>query len=264
MKFALRQLLKNPGFTAVAVLTLALGLGSATTIFGVIHTLCFRTLPYPDAGQLVRVYRTSPQSQGWPHSAASFLDQRERVDAFSHLAAYSGWSFNLSEPGQPAEQTFALRTASDFFPMLGVPPLIGRYYTEAEDQPGQNDVIVLSHPFWQRRFHGDPNIIGKTIGLDGDSAEIIGVMPASFGEPWLWGNVDLWKALGFTAEQRAQRGNNWLASGWMRQAIPESSRPGFMIFGVAVAVILLTSWLASWLPARRAAQVDPMEALRHE
>src|SRR6185436_17369851 len=102
--YALRQLLKNPGFTAVAVLTLALGIGANTAMFSLLNTLLFRALPYPDSGRLVAVFRTSPHSQSWPHSPGNFLDYREQNEVFESLAAYRRASFNLSDNGQPAER----------------------------------------------------------------------------------------------------------------------------------------------------------------
>src|SRR5262245_8336059 len=129
LKFAFRQLRKNPGFTAVAVLTLALGIGANTTMFSVLNTLLFRALPYPNSQRLVRVFRTSPQSQSWPHSVANFLDHREQNTVFERMAAFTWWSFNLAEPGQPAERLRGIIATGDFFPTLGVVAALGRAFT---------------------------------------------------------------------------------------------------------------------------------------
>src|SRR5216117_4144590 len=141
LKFVFRQLLKNPGFTAVAVLTLTLGIGANTAMFSVLNALLLRALPYQNSERLVRVFRTSPQSQTWPHSVANFLDHREQNSVFERMAAFSLWSFNLAEPGQPAERLRGIIVTADFFPTLGVPAAPGRTFATKEDQPGENQVV---------------------------------------------------------------------------------------------------------------------------
>ena len=209
MKLAFRQLLKNPGFAAVAVLTIALGIGVNTAMFSLLHALLFQPLQYPESDRLVRVFRTSPQSQSWPHSPANFLDRRARNTVFASSTAFSWWSFNLSEPGEPAERVEGTVATGDYFATLGTPPLLGRVFGPADDEPGQNRVEVISHRFWQRRFAGQTNVLGRSLRLDGESITIIGVMPPGFGHR-LWSSSELWKPIGWTAEDRANRGNNWL------------------------------------------------------
>src|SRR6185503_8192194 len=129
LKFAFRQLLKNRGFTLVAVLTLALGIGANTAMFSLLNALMFQPLAYPNSERLVRVFRTSPQSQNWPHSPANFLDHREQNKVFAYSTALTWWSFNCAEPGQPAERLQGVRSTGDFFLTLGVPPFLGRVFT---------------------------------------------------------------------------------------------------------------------------------------
>jgi predicted permease len=210
LKFALRQLLKNPGFTLVAVLTLGLGIGVNTSMFTVLNTLLFQALPYPHSERLVRIFRTSPHSQSWPHSAANFLDYREQNSVFTHLTAFRGSSYNLVEAGEATERLEGARVTADFFPSMGVAPALGRAFTPEEDQPGAGQVIVLSDPCWMRRFAGDTNIVGRTLRLDGQSLTVIGVMPPGFEHPLLWGKVDLWRPMAFSEEQRQDRDNNSL------------------------------------------------------
>ena len=212
VRYSLRMLLKHKGFTVVAVLTLALGIGVNTAMFSVLNTFLFGTLPYPDSNRLVRVFRTSPHSQNWPHSAANFFDQHDQNTVFEKMAAYNFSSRNLTEQGQTAERLLGLAATADFFPMLGVSPALGRVFNPEEFEPGADNVVVLTDRFWTRRFGNDPNIVGRTIQLDGKTVQIIGVMPAGFEHPILWGRVDLFQPLAFTKERKASRGNNYLSS----------------------------------------------------
>jgi putative ABC transport system permease protein len=210
LKFAFRQLLKNPGFTAVAVLTLALGIGANTAMFSVLNAILFRALPYPGSDQLVRVYRTSPQSQSWSHSVPNFLDYQSQNNVFDRMAAFTWLDFDLNEPGQPAERVRGMLASADLFPMLGVQPALGRMFTSEEDRMNPT-VAMLSHGFWMNHFGGDPNVIGRTLQLNRASVTIIGVMPAGFDYPLLWGRVDLWRPIGFPPGMRqdVNRGNAW-------------------------------------------------------
>ena len=210
LKLAYRQLLKNPGFTAVAVLTLALGIGANTAMFSILDGFLIRPLHYPESDRLVGVYRTSPQSQNWPHSPANFLDLRRQNRVFSSVAALSGWSFNSAERGEPAERLSGILATGDFFLTLGVPAALGRVFTGEDDAPGKNQVAVISHRLWQRRFAGDTKVLGRTLGLDGESVTIIGVMPPGFGHR-LFHATEVWKPIGWTPEQSAARGNNSLS-----------------------------------------------------
>lgn len=210
LRYGIRMLLKHKGFTAIAVLTLALGIGANTAMFSVLNTYLFRTLPYPNSERLVRVWRTSPHSQTWPHSPANFMAMREKNNIFDQTVVFNGIGPNLVEDGVSAERLQGLAVTADFFPALGVQPEMGRWFTAEEDQPGANQVMVLSDRFWQRRFGGDPNIIGRTLQLDGEAIKVVGVMPPNFEHPLLWGTVDVWRPIAFAADQRQNRGNNYL------------------------------------------------------
>jgi putative ABC transport system permease protein len=221
LRFGLRMLLKNPGFTAVAVLTLALGIGANTAMFSLLNTYLFRPLPYPDSARLVRIFRTSPHSQSWPHSPGNVFDYREKNDVFESMAAFNWISPTLAEEGQPAERLRAIAGTSDFFPALGVQPQMGRLPAPEEADAGAGRVAVLSDSFWRRRFGSDPNILGSTLRLNGENSTVIGVMPPGFEHPLLWGNVDLWVPLVFSADQRRARGNNYLqALGRLKPGVP--------------------------------------------
>ena len=212
VRYSLRQLLKQKGFTVVSVLTLALGIGINTAMFSVLNTFIFGSLPYPQSGQLVSIYRTSPHSDSWPFSAANFFDQHDQNTVFEKMSAYNYRSRNLTTPGQPAERLRSLAVTADFFSLMGVPPASGRVFKPEEFEPGADNVIVLSDRFWARRFGSDPTIVGRTIQLDGKTVEIVGVMPDGFDHPILWGAIDIWQPLSFTPERKAERGVNFLSS----------------------------------------------------
>ena len=212
VRYSLRQLSKHKGFTVVAVLTLALGIGVNTAMFSVLNTFLFRALPYPESDRIVRVFRTSPHSQSWPHSAANFFDQHSQNTVFEKMAAYNFASRNFIEQGQTAERLLSIAGSADFFPVFGVAPALGRVFKPEEFEPGADNVIVLTDRFWARRFGSDPNILGRTIQLDGKSVQIVGVMPPGFEHPILWGPIDIWQPLTFTPERKSNRGTNFLSS----------------------------------------------------
>ena len=212
VRYSLRSLLKHKSFTVVSVLTLALGIGINTAMFSVLNTFLFGALPYPQSERLVRVWRTSPHSQTWPHSAANFFDQQSQNSVFEKMAAYNFTTRNLAEQGQTAERLRSLAATADFFPLLGVPPAYGRFFKPEEFEPGADNVVILTDGFWTRRFGSDPNVIGRKIQLDGKTVEVVGVMPPGFEHPILWGPLDIWQPMTFTPERKTNRGTNYLSS----------------------------------------------------
>jgi putative ABC transport system permease protein len=207
VRYGLRTLGKHKGFTIVAALTLALGIGVNTAMFSVLNTFLFSSLPYPQSSQLVRVFRTSPHSQSWPHNPGVFLAERERNTVFEKMAAYNYVTRSLVEQGQTAERLSGLTGTADFLPLFGVAPALGRLFNPEEFEPGADNVIVLSDRFWQSRFGGDPGIVGRNLQLDGKTVTVVGVMPPRFDHPILWGRVDFWQPLAFTAEQKKTTAN---------------------------------------------------------
>jgi len=185
VRLATRTLLRQPGFTAVAILTLALGIGANTAIFSVVHTVLLTPLPFGEPDQLVRIWGSKPD-RGWARTSfthANFWDFRDMVTAFEDLGAYGGASLNLTGFDFP-EQLDAGRISAGFFHILRVEPVLGRTFLPGEDQEGgENRVVLLANDFWRTRFGADPDIVGTRLTLNGSDFEVVGVLPA--GEPWL-------------------------------------------------------------------------------
>jgi len=179
LRYALRMLRKNPGFTTVAVLTLGLGIGANTAIFSVVNGVLLRPLPYENPGRLMRVFSSS---QVFPESTTSppdFRTLREQNRSFSGLSALYGAFFNLTGTGQP-ERVMASVVSAEYFSTLGVQPILGRSFSPVEEKWGSHRVVILSHGFWRSHLNADPHISGKSFNLDGEPYNIIGVMPAGF------------------------------------------------------------------------------------
>jgi predicted permease len=193
VRYALRQLGRNPGFTAICILTLALGIGATTAIFSVVDSLLLRPLPYPNAPRIVRIWMTFvPRGMmEIPSSEPEFLEYRQS-QSFAHVAAFSVGTLNLTGSGDPLHVA-ASWGSPDFFSVMGTVPLLGRVFTTDEQQQGHAQVAVLSHRLWQNRFGSSREIVGKSILLNGQSCVVVGVMPQTFNFP---GNdVDLWLPL---------------------------------------------------------------------
>lgn len=210
VKLAFRQLRLNRSFAFIAITTLALGIGANTAIFTVMNTIMLRPLPYKNSDRLVSIHRTSPQSQFWPHAVANFLDLRAENTVFEKSAAYIWGRFSLASPGELADSVHGMICTADYFSILGTPAELGRTFAPDEDQPGRDNVVVVSHDLWMRRFGGDRNVIGKTIRVDGHPKQIIGVMPTTFDIPQLWSPVEVWKPFAFSAEDRQNRRDNFI------------------------------------------------------
>jgi predicted permease len=222
LRLALRRLLRSPGFAAVAVLTLALGIGTNTAIFSVVDAALLRPLPYPDAGRILRLYESHPRGD-WVMSPPNFVDLRDRSRAFTAMGAWTGTSYALTGQG-PAEEVQAAAVTPAFFGAMGVGPALGRTFTKEEGEPGTGDEVVLSHGLWQERFGGRADILGRTVRLDGRDREVVGVMPRGFAFPR---GTRLWTPLAFTAQDLStQRGAHYLeVVGRLRPGVsPEEAR----------------------------------------
>ncbi len=202
IRYGLRMLTKSPGFTLVALLTLALGIGVNTAIFTVVNAVLLRDMPYPDSGQLMQIFHSYP-SINLPRasvSAPGFLEYQRSTKSYDNMGAYTSYRApqNLTG-GDTPERVRCILASAGFFPTLGVQPALGRWFLPGEDAPGSNRVAVLSHALWQSRFAADPNVLGRKLTLDGADYEIVGVMPQGLRVP---STAELWIPIAFTPEQR--------------------------------------------------------------
>ena len=211
LRYALRGLRRSPGFTTVAVIALALGIGANTAIFSVVNAVLLRPLPYRDSGRLVVVderHLTGPEVGNV--SPANFLDWREQNRVFDPISAAFLWGGTLTGRGE-VEQIGGLQVSSNLFTLLGAQAELGRTFLPEEGQPGAKRVLVLSHALWQRRFGSDPNIIGQAVTLSGESYTVAGVMPAGFRFPPYWATrAELWTPMQFDARFASMRGGRML------------------------------------------------------
>jgi hypothetical protein len=183
LQFALRMLRNNPGFTTVAVLTLALGIGATTAIFTVVSAVLLRPLPFPHPEELVYVQEILGNLGVNPFvSNREFAAWRNQSRTLSPIAAYMNSSANLTGVDEPEQVTSGIATSS-FFSLLGVRPAVGRLFLPEEDRPGGAPVVILSAALWKRRYGGDPSVVGKSVTLDGKDYTIVGVLPTGFVVP---------------------------------------------------------------------------------
>jgi putative ABC transport system permease protein len=205
LKFALRSLTKSPGFTLVALLTLALGIGLNTAMFSMLNGFLLRPLSLPQAERLFRLDRHTPQRAFGEHTPANYLDLvRDSADV-AEFAGTRYWGFTLTEAGQPADSPLSLRVTWNYFDLLGTRPVLGRTFLKTEDIPGGNDVIVISHRYWQDRFGGDPGILGRKVRVDGQPVEIVGVMAEDADTARIFGPIALYRPLGAANAEWASR-----------------------------------------------------------
>ena len=211
LRFASRMWRKAPGFTAIAVLTLTLGIGANTAIFSVVYAILLKSLPYPRADRLVMVYENvrlpTYQNDRNEVSPGNLRDWTAQNSVFQNVAAYRNRSFNLTGTGEPLRVEGELVSAN-FFTTLEVEPALGRAFAPEEDRPGAPHVVVMSGGLWRSQFGSDPQILGKKLLLDGESYEVIGVMPSRFHFPDL--DDQLWVPLAMTPAERENRGSHYL------------------------------------------------------
>jgi putative ABC transport system permease protein len=255
VRFALRMFAKNPGFTMVAVLALALGIGANSAIFSVVDTILLRPLPFKNPEQLVMIWEEATHL-GFPKdtpSPANFLDWRQQSTVFDEMSAFAERSFNLTGVGEP-ERLDGRRVSANLFDLLGVTPIVGRTFVSEEDKPGTK-VAILSEGLWKRRFGGDPSVIGRAITLNNESYTVVGVVRStmrlpSFGK---WRD-QVWVPLGFSSEEAAMRGSHFLE-------VIARMKPDVKLTQARSEMQTIMARLAQQYPdvnARRGAVVNPL------
>ena len=210
LRYGTRMFMNKPGFTVIAVITLALGIGANAAIFSVVNAVLLRPLPFKEPERLMMIRETKlPQFPEFSVSPGNFLDWKRQNTVFERLVAFQNAPFNLIGAGDP-EELRGLRVTEGFLAMLGVQPELGRDFLPEEDQSGRSGVVILSHGLWQRRFGGDPKIINQAITLSGRSYSVIGVMPATFS--FGGRETELWRPMGFTGQESQNHGGHYLSA----------------------------------------------------
>jgi putative ABC transport system permease protein len=223
IRFGIRGLIKRPGFTSIAVITLALGIGANTAIFSVVNATLLRPLPFKDPKRIVMMWGYLPKfaqtSDRLPSSAGNYLGLIKQTQTLQELAAFRQWSWQLTHAGDP-EQLQGVRVSANFFEALGASPALGQTFKPEQDQEGAAPVAIISHRFWQREFASDQNVLGKSLTLDGHTVTVVGVMPRDFDFPGGANMVpglqfatrnDIWMPLAMTDQERNNQGSLNLA-----------------------------------------------------
>ena len=263
LRYGLRLLAKNPGFAAVAVLTLGLGIGSNAAIFSLVDAVLLRPLPYPAPDQLVGLGQWRDQKgEGYIQTGVSAPNAEDiaRSGIFRNVAYYRGANFNITEGSTP-ESVSGVRASSELLPMFGIPPLLGRFLTREETEEGHDQVAVIGYRLWQTRYAADPGILGKTLDLNQRRYTIVGVMPASFRFTWD-SDMDVFVPLVLTPEERSESGR-----GTSRDLQTQARlKPGISVVQAQAAMNSLAANLARQYPAADEGwgiKVEPLHAAYH-
>ncbi|HEX8090331.1 MAG TPA: ABC transporter permease, partial [Blastocatellia bacterium] len=221
IRYSIRVFLKNPGFTAVALLTLTLGIGANSAIFSVVNAVLLRPLPYEEPEKLVFISERSPVLEGMSIAYPNYLDWRDQNAVFDNIGVYRRVSFNLTGSGEP-ERLSGGEVSADLFGALRAKPALGRVFLAEEDRPGASPVVVLGYGLWQRRFGKSADVIGQAVTLNAKTHTIVGVMPPDFRFP---SGVDMWVPVGLNADNPS----------WVRGNHPGLYAVGRLRAGVSVA-----------------------------
>jgi putative ABC transport system permease protein len=242
-RFAVRQLLRKPGFTTIAILTLALGIGATSAMFSVVNGVLLKPMPYPDSDALVRVNEVVPQYGAFSVAPANFLDWRQQNGVFERIGAYSGTGGTFAFTDGP-ERIQGSAVSWDIFELLRIAPAKGSGFTAAQDVPNANTVIVLSHALWERRFNSDPSVVGRPVTVNGTAMTIAGVMPASFFFPNR--TTEFWRPIALNPAN-ATRGGHFLG-------VIARLKPGVAIGSANVEMKSIAERLAAQYPNNSAGE----------
>jgi len=222
LRYGARMLLKNPGFTLVAIITLSLGIGANTTIFSLINSLLLKPIPFPQADRLALVWQSqvnNPKSRNIV-SAPNFWDWQRQNEVFENMAVFdtAGKGYDLSGDGEP-ERVSGVRVSAGFFDTLGVKPRLGRAFSPEEEQPGKHQVVVISDGLWRSRYNSDPAIVGKTIKVDSENHTVIGVMPPEF-EFQFWSPIhQLWVPVAYNRNDKDRSFQSFICIGRLKPGV---------------------------------------------
>ncbi|MGA7555027.1 MAG: ABC transporter permease [Candidatus Acidiferrales bacterium] len=220
LSYGARMLRRNPGFAAVAILTLAIGIGANVVIFSIVNGVLLKPLPFPDSGRVVTIWETDANrniTRGTA-SAAEFLDWRDMNHVFQDLSAWRALYFTITGNGEP-EQVWGSQVSANFFRMLRISPILGRDFAAQDGQPGHDQVVILSYGLWQRHYGGDSSIIGKNILVDEKPLTVIGILPRAFS---LYGTVpefEMWKPFAFDRTQLDRENHELIIFGRLRDGV---------------------------------------------
>ena len=210
LRFAIKSLRRSPGFTLIAIITLGLGIGANTSMFSILNGYMLRPAPYAERDLLDRIYRATREDSRGGFSPADYLDLKSEMSGYGEIAAYASSDMSLSEPDKPAEMADGLRVSANLFSTLGTRPALGRSFRPDEEIFGNHRVLVISDRYWQNRFGGDAHIIGRTVRVDGEPHEIVGVLPANFSDWRHLSWVDVFRPLGFDEREVRDRSSTRL------------------------------------------------------
>jgi putative ABC transport system permease protein len=218
VRYGLRQLRRSPGFTTVAVLTLALGIGATTAVFSIVHTVLLKPLLYPEPHRIMRLWMSAPEKgvTQLVFSGPNFVDVSDQSRTFLALAAHRGWPYIVTGGSEPL-RVYGQRVSASLFKVLGVAPLMGRTFAPSEDIEGKDSVVVVSYRFWRGYFSGAANIIGRSVMVSDAPRTVIGVMPADFQFPSP--DTELWVPLAMTPQDRNRNLETFYVVGRLRDDV---------------------------------------------
>jgi predicted permease len=244
IRYGVRGLLKHPGFTAIVVITLAVGIGASSAIFSVVNTVVLRPLPYRNAERIVAIQELSPEGKRGQVTPANFLDWRAQNTVFENLAAILTRPANLALADQAERIDFAM-TSANFFTVFGVEPAQGRFFVATDEQAGHPPIVVISHGLWQRRFSGDASLVGKPITLDGVGYTVVGIAPAGFQYP---DKTDVWVPPFKLAPTLSERMDPTQVRGYGMLAVVGLLKPGIGLTQAASEMETITARLRQQYP----------------
>ena len=205
IRTAFRSLARAPGFSCIAILTIALGVGANTSMFNMMNAVLLRPLAFANAESLERIYRVTPEEPRGRFSPADLIDLRAHQGSYGRVVGFSYADASLAEPGEPPQMETMLRVSADFFSTLGVNPRMGRDFETSEDDHGRHRVLIISDRSWRDRFGSDPGVIGRPVRVNGETFTVIGVLPPSMNDWRVIGNVDLYRPMALTAAEALDR-----------------------------------------------------------